>query len=314
MEPQHLIDLVQSYCGEINEPYVLRQQVLSPSKYSEPMTPQDGAWYVLDKYLARPKTLGMSTARKERVIRELHNGWRECRTSEFGCMTIGCSLLLLYDNLTELLKAEMWGFQDILTDDEVIKPRMAFAADVIVRASRWFHTEGWQWNAPQRWVDTFVRYVWGDIEDLIRVEGISEQWSNKPVRKREKPQCSHCKTIITSQGRLPDFCSFCGEGDMSNIYLVRIQEDNASPLNAFFHEPPYERKDGFSGEVVLASLDWNRTEHPDWAFLGISPKCVTKFRVFSSDEARTKAGYRPVLGTFGIWDSWTEGRLQHGLS
>jgi hypothetical protein len=59
-----------------------------------------------------------------------------------------------------------------------------FAADAIVRVSRVYQDgSGLCW--PDRKIDILVRTVWGDIEDLIRVKGISEQWVPKlPVRTR----------------------------------------------------------------------------------------------------------------------------------
>jgi len=222
MESQSLIDLVKSHCDEIREPYVLTEDVIWPSSPNlDPAVPPVtdlGGYYVIRKYLGPILTRTPSTARKEYVIRELHEGWRAFArikgrhhepVREYGRMSIGCSVHLLWTS-----KADMSGnaidfvtFKDKANKE--IKPGLVTVADSIVRVSRWFQTRRGEYTFPQKWVDEYIRWMYGDIEDLIRTKGISCQWKDEPIRTREPARCPNCRRQVDYKGRLHDFCRVC---------------------------------------------------------------------------------------------------------
>jgi hypothetical protein len=49
------------------------------------------------------------------------------------------------------------------------------AADLVVRVSRWYHSEGRFWVRFQPYAETIVRAAWGDIDDLYRTVSVKHR-------------------------------------------------------------------------------------------------------------------------------------------
>lgn len=231
MESSTLIKLVRHFYDEIHEEaYDLRQGVKWPPAGRQPLTPAAGGYYVLHRYL-RP-CLTAVPATKDHVIRVLHDGWLAFRhhrgpnhepVREYGRMTIGMSLVLLYTTPGEVQAGSGLEFATIRNGEQTIPPNCHFAADAIVRASRWFQTRSHLWTEPRPYVDTFVGTVWGNIADLIRTEGISAQWTpgdRHLIRTRSKPHCDRCGKEV-DLGR-----TTCGDCEGHELqYLDQVLEE-----------------------------------------------------------------------------------------
>jgi hypothetical protein len=237
LESSTLIDLVRTFRDEVGEPYVLTEQVIFPNGFTKPITPRAGGYYVLKKYLGR--CLTTPAAEKERVIRELHNGWvdfadhagrRHEPVREYARMTIGMSLLLLYNTLDEVKAGKGLEFAPVMGESGVkIRTGRDFAADAIVRASRWFQTRSNLWIYPRHYVDTLVRTIWGNVEDLIRIHGISAQGGRtKRVRTREKARCPRCLEVVDYDGPLRERCGACKDDPTDDLTVYEIPDLEAT--------------------------------------------------------------------------------------
>jgi hypothetical protein len=157
---------VQQHIDQIDEPFKLTEQVITPS----------GRDYVLDKYLA--PYLALSEAEKEPVIDRLFQGWlawgrklgfdnREVRA--WGRAVIGAEYIICFTGIDEVTDA---GQLDL-------------AADVLVRISRWFQTRGPSWVQMRPHAEFLVQKVWGNIEDLRRTSGVCWNATHEgPIRTR----------------------------------------------------------------------------------------------------------------------------------
>jgi hypothetical protein len=138
MVSDRLAQQIELFIQRVAEPYVLVEAV-SP----------EGEQHVLQQYV--PRIIGMPEDEKLKILQRLDRGWRDNqshgRARDWGRASIGVARFLLEP--TEI--------------DEVQVPQ---AVDVVVRISRWHHTET---NLYQRFrpdASFVVRQVWGDIERL----------------------------------------------------------------------------------------------------------------------------------------------------
>ena len=139
----------------------------------------DGQTYIIKEYL--DSFLAIPEADKERLINGMFGGWQswggrkgfdDKQVRSFARLLIGVALLLCRTHRSEL---EHQNLPD--------------AADIICRASRWFHTLGWGWPAFRQYVDPLIEAGPGNIEDLCRMPTVCKGASvGEPLRTRPELQ------------------------------------------------------------------------------------------------------------------------------
>jgi len=155
---------------QIHEPFCLTERVIIPG----------GRDYVVATYL--DLYLSASESAKDALIDELFQGWVKWgkhlgyghkNVRSWGRAVIGASYLFRFSTVEEVRASG----------------KLNLAADAIVRVSRWFQSTRPPYGAMNSHATRLVRRIWGNIEDLRRMETVCERAAAEgPVRSRPEFQ------------------------------------------------------------------------------------------------------------------------------
>lgn len=131
---------IDRFLRDVGEPYVKVEQVCMAQRAR-----------VRDRYI--PAIIHLDDDAKARILQVLENSWNNNRS---------------HGNVRRWGRAARGIAEYLLMPTEMDQVEIDLAADVVVRVSRWYHTNRvvGLWKAFIPYVDDVVRLAWGDIEPL----------------------------------------------------------------------------------------------------------------------------------------------------